>query len=33
VLSPDTDPLTLAENLALLNDGTGRRGVKEHGTP
>jgi dTMP kinase len=33
VLSPDTDPLTLAENLALLNDGTGRRGEKEHGTP
>ncbi|MFD7008403.1 MULTISPECIES: dTMP kinase [unclassified Rhodococcus (in: high G+C Gram-positive bacteria)] len=33
VLTPDTDPITLAENLALLSDDTARRDEKEHGTP
>ncbi|MDI9952571.1 MULTISPECIES: dTMP kinase [Rhodococcus] len=33
VLTPDTDPVTLAENLALLSDDTARRDEKEHGTP
>ncbi|KAF0962982.1 dTMP kinase [Rhodococcus sp. T7] len=33
VLTPDTDPVTLAENLALLSDDTARRDGKEHGTP
>ncbi|MDF3309409.1 dTMP kinase [Rhodococcus sp. T2V] len=33
VLTPDTDPATLAENLALLSDDTARRDEKEHGTP
>ncbi|PQP26432.1 dTMP kinase [Rhodococcus opacus] len=33
VITPDTDPVTLAENLALLSDDTARRDEKEHGTP
>ncbi|MDT2007757.1 dTMP kinase [Rhodococcus opacus] len=33
VLTPETDPVTLAENLALWKDSTARRDEKEHGTP